>query len=110
MAEDVEVTGNEEGLTKVQKLWKEVKEWKSNWKWSTFLNALVLGLAASLFDSVTDFNFAWSVPEDCGLFYFKNVERMTYTHVDRPPRILSRVRRPPQPCLGTNREVLGRKS
>ena len=97
MAEDVEVTGNEEGLTKVQKLWKEVKEWKSNWKWTTFLNALVLGLAASLFDSVTDFNFAWSVPEDCrnttdssvkpfdkvyvsspcGLLYYKNVERLT---------------------------------
>ena len=53
MAEDVEVTGNEEGLTKVQKLWKEVKEWRSHWRWSTFLNALVLGLATSLFDMVT---------------------------------------------------------
>ena len=104
MAEDVEVTGNEEGWTKAQKLWKEVKEWRSHWKWTTFLNALVLGLAASLFDSVTDFNFAWSVPEDCrnttdssvkpfdkvyvsspcGLFYYKNVERMTYTYIALP--------------------------
>ena len=104
MAEDVEVTGNEEGLTKSQNLWKEVKEWRSHWKWTTFLNALVFGLAASLFDSVTDFNFAWSVPEDCrnttdssvkpfdkvyvsspcGLLYFKNAERLTYTYIAYP--------------------------
>ena len=104
MEEDVEVTEGGEGFTKVQKLWKEVKEWRSHWRWSTFLNALVLGLAASLFDSVTDFNFAWSVPEDCrnttdssvkpfdkvyvsspcGLLYYKNVERLTYTYIAYP--------------------------
>ena len=104
MAEDVEVTGNEEGLTKVQKLWKEVKEWRSNWRWSRFVYVLVLGLGASLFDSLTDFNFAWSVPEDCrnttnssekpfdkvyvsspcGLLYYKNVERLTYTYIAYP--------------------------
>ena len=53
MVENDDVTGNSEGLSKVQKLWKEVKEWRSHWKWSTFLNALDLGLAASLFDMVT---------------------------------------------------------
>ena len=104
MEEDVEVTEDGGGLTKVQKLWKEVKEWRSHWKWTNFLSALVLGLAASLFDSITDFNFAWSVPEDCrnttdssvkpfdkvyvsspcGLFYYKNVERLTYTYIAYP--------------------------
>ena len=39
-------------------LWKEMKEWRKHWKLSTFFNVLVLGLAASLFDSGTDFNFA----------------------------------------------------
>ena len=42
-----------------------MKEWRSNWRWSRFVYVLVLGLGASLFDSLTDFNFAWSVPEDC---------------------------------------------
>ena len=58
MVENDDVTGNSEGLSNVQKLWKEVKEWRSHWKWRKFLNALFLGLAISLFDSVTDFNFA----------------------------------------------------
>ena len=88
----------------MQKLWKEVKEWRSNWRWSRFVYVLVLGLGASLFDSLTDFNFAWSVPEDCrnttnssekpfdkvyvsspcGLLYYKNVERLTYTYIAYP--------------------------
>ena len=65
MAENAEVTENIQGLSSMQKLWKEVKEWRSHWKWRKFLNALFLGLAISFFDSVTDFNFARSVPEDC---------------------------------------------
>ena len=109
MVEDVKVTEDREGLTKVQKLWKEVKEWRSHWSWSRFLNALVLGLAVSLFDSVTDFNFARSVPEDCrnttnssvkpfdkvyvsspcGLLYYKNVERLTYTYIAYPGFLLA---------------------
>ena len=97
MAGNDKVTENSEGLSSLQKLCKEVKEWRSHWRWSRFLNALVLGFAVSLFDSVTDFNFARSVPEDCrnttnssvkpfdkvyvsspcGLLYYKNVERLT---------------------------------
>ena len=104
MVENDDVTGNSEGLSNVQKLWKEVKEWRSHWKWRKFLNSLFLGLAISLFDSVTDFNFAWSVPQDCrnttnssvkpfdkvyvsspcGLLYYKNVERLTYTYIAYP--------------------------
>ena len=81
-----------------------MKEWRSHWKWRKFLNALFLGLAVSLFDSVTDFNFAWSVPQDCrntnnssvkpfdevyvsspcGLLYYKNVERLTFTYIAYP--------------------------
>ena len=49
----------------VGELWKEMKEWRQHWKLSTFFNVLVLGLAASLFDSGTDFNFVWSLPADC---------------------------------------------
>ena len=104
MVDNDDLTGNSEGLSNVQKLWKEVKEWRSHWKWSKFLNALFLGLAISLFDSVTDFNFARSVPQDCrnttnssvkpfdkvyvsspcGLLYYKNVERLTYTYIAYP--------------------------
>ena len=65
MAENAEITEDIQGLSPIQKLWKEVKEWRSNWRWSRFIHVLVLGLGASLFDSLTDFNFAWSVPEDC---------------------------------------------
>ena len=49
----------------MQKLWKMVKMWISNWRWSRFVHVLALGLGAPLFDSLTDFNFAGSVPEDC---------------------------------------------
>ena len=85
---------------RVGELWMEMKEWRKHWKLSTFFSVLVLGLGASLFDSGTDFNFAWSVPADCdwgnasdyckeqdfddiplsspcGLFHFKMVERLT---------------------------------
>ena len=109
MAGNDKVTGNSEGLSSLQKLCKEVKEWRSHWRWSRFLNALVLGLAVSLFDSVTDFNFARSVPEDCrnttnssvkpfdkvfvsspcGLLYYKNVERLTYTYIAYPGFLLA---------------------
>ena len=104
MAENAEVTENIQGLSSMQKLWKEVKEWRSNWRWSRFVYVLVLGLGASLFDSLTDFNFAWSVPEDCRnttnssekpfdkvyvsspcrLLYYKNVERLTLTYIAYP--------------------------
>ena len=47
------------------KMWRELKDWKSNWKKSTFFQALVFGLAASFFDCGTDFYFAWTVPGDC---------------------------------------------
>ena len=60
--------------------------------------------ASALFDSVTDFNFARSVSKDCrnntesskrpfdkvyvplpcGLLYYKNVERLTYTYIAYP--------------------------
>ena len=46
-------------------LWMEVKDWRKHWKLSRFFFALTLGLATSLFDFGADFNFAWSVPEDC---------------------------------------------
>ena len=109
MAGNDKVTENSEGLSSLQKLCKEVKEWRSHWSWSSFLNALVLGLAVSLFDSVADFNFARSVPEDCrnttnssvkpfdkvyvsspcGLLYYKNVERLTYTYIAYPGFLLA---------------------
>ena len=50
----------------VEKLWREIKDWRKHWKLSRFFNVLILGLAASLADSATDFNFTWSVPEACG--------------------------------------------
>ena len=65
MAENAEVTENIQGLSLMQKLWKMVKMWISNWRWSRFVHVLALGLGAPLFDSLTDFNFAGSVPEDC---------------------------------------------
>ena len=77
-------------------------------KLSRFFYALTLGLATSLFDFGADFNFAWSVPEDCGnttatglqtfhkafvsspcgLLYYKNVERLTYTYIAFPGFLL----------------------
>ena len=88
----------------MEELWREVKEWRKHWKLSSFFFALTLGLATSLFDFGIDFNFAWSVPEDCrnttatgvhgfdkafvsspcGLLYYKNVERLTYTYIAYP--------------------------
>ena len=112
MADISDVTRNGESLSKVQKLWRELKEWRIHWRWSRFLYVLVIGLAFALFDSVTDFNFARSVSQDCrnttdsspkpfdkvyvsspcGLLYYKNVERLTYMYiVHRLSRILSRV-------------------
>ena len=81
-----------------ESLWKEVKEWRNYWKSSIFFKALFLGLGASLFDFLTDFNFARSVPEDCanttdnnskpfnlslpcGFIFQKNIERVTYTFI-----------------------------
>ena len=104
MADISDVTRNGESLSKVQKLWREVKEWRIHWRWSRFLYVLVIGLAFALFDSVTDFNFARSVSQDCrnttdsspkpfdkvyvsspcGLLYYKNVERLTYTYIAYP--------------------------
>ena len=70
-----------------------------------FFQVLFLGLAASLFDSGTDFNFAWSVPTACsnrsgcseeenfdldgvtslcGRVPYKVVERLTYTFIAFP--------------------------
>ena len=79
-------------------LWKETKDWRQHWKLSKFLQALFLGLAASIFDLATDFHFARSVEEDCGYggnevfnfsspcgsVHFKNVERVTYTFIAFP--------------------------
>ena len=79
-------------------LWTEVREWRSHWKLSKFLQALILGHAASLFDIATDFHFAESVEEDCGFdevhefdfaspcgsAYYKNVKRATYTFIAFP--------------------------
>ena len=70
---------------------------------------LVFGLATSVFDFGTDFNFAWSVPRDCenttangsqpfdkifvsspcGLLYYKNVERLSYTYIAYPGLFLA---------------------
>ena len=88
-----------------------MKEWRKHWKLSRFFNVLILGLAASLFDSGTDFNFVWSLPADCdwgnatdycrvqdfdniplsspcGLFHYKKVERLTYTFIALPGLLL----------------------
>ena len=86
-------------------LLSEIKDWKKHWKLSRFFHVLIFGLATSLFDSGTDFNFAWSVPETCGLnttecsvqdfdlarvsspcgkFQYKAVERLTYTYIAFP--------------------------
>ena len=87
------------------KLWKELKDWRSNWKKSTFFQALVFGLAASLFDCGTDFYFAWTVPGDCshegaeqdfgtyvstpcGTRNYKSVESLTYTAIALPGILL----------------------
>ena len=73
---------------------------------SRFLYVLILGLAASLADSATDFNFTWSVPEacggssttecsvqyfdlaqvssPCGMFHYKKLERVSYTFIAFP--------------------------
>ena len=83
----------------MKELWGEVKEWRKFWDRHRFVQVLFLGLAASLFDSLTDFNFAQSVETDCntidrwlnstttpfdrsfvsspcGLMYYKTVERL----------------------------------
>ena len=86
-------------------LWKEMKEWRKHWQLGKFFKILFLGLAASLFDSATDFNFAWSVPAacgnrdecsveenfdlsfvstPCGRVNYKAVERLTYTFIAFP--------------------------
>ena len=113
MANDAIEAKHSENVSKVDesqgvllsKLWKEVKDWRTNWTWRIFFKTLFLGLATSLFDSLTDFNFAWSVPDDCrnsttdstskpfdvvyvsspcGFLYYKNVERLTYTFIAYP--------------------------
>ena len=72
MASDIEtvikdgsVRNYETTSSPMEELWGEVKEWKKFWDWHRFVQALFLGLAASLFDSLTDFNFAQSVETDC---------------------------------------------
>ena len=44
-----------EGIN-VGKLWGEMREWRKHWKLSRFLQVLIFGLAASLFDFGTDLN------------------------------------------------------
>ena len=87
------------------KLWSEIKDWKKHWKLSRFFQVLIFGLAVSLFDTGTDFNFVWNVPakchaacsnitecseqdfdfaqvsSPCGMFHYKEVERLTYTYI-----------------------------
>ena len=91
------------------KLLSEMKDWRKHWKLSSFFRVLVLGLVASLADSGTDLNFAWSLPADCGnatdfcsvhdfdlirlsspcgLFHYKKVERLTYTFIAFPGLLL----------------------
>ena len=104
-ARSITIRGKEiEGID-AGKLWKEMKEWRKHWKPSRFFRVLIFGLAASLFDSATDFNFAWSVPKACGLnttecsvqhfdldrvsspcgrMEWKNVERATFTFIAFP--------------------------
>ena len=96
-----------EGI-QVGKLWGEMRDWRKHWKLSRFLQVLIFGLATSLFDSGTDFNFVWKVPEachaacgnitecstqdfdpaqvssPCGMFHYKEVERLTYTYIAFP--------------------------
>ena len=110
MANDAPKAENSADISKVEsesvsfsKLWEEVKDWRTNWTWVGFFKALLLGLAASFFDSATDFNFAWSVPVDCanttlaskpfkvayisstcGLMFYKNVQRLTFTFIAYP--------------------------
>ena len=86
-------------------MWRELKDWKSNWKKSTFFQALVFGLAASFFDCGTDFYFAWTVPGECshegaeldfriyvstpcGTIPFNTVEAWTYTAIALPGILL----------------------
>ena len=110
MANDAFEAENNADISKVgsesvsfSKLWEEVKDWRTNWTWVGFFKALLLGLAASFFDSATDFNFPWSVPVDCanttlaskafkvayifstcGLMFYKNVQRLTFTFIAYP--------------------------
>ena len=84
-------------------IWKEMKEWKKHWSWGRFFLVLTFGLGASLFDFGSDFNFAWSVEDDCGFekterydfdspcgsVHYKNVERLTFTFVAFPGIFLS---------------------
>ena len=89
-------------------MWGEIRDWRKHWKLSRFLQVLIFGLAASLFDTGTDFNFVWNVPEachaasgnitecsvqdfdiaqvssPCGMFHYKEVERLTYTYIAFP--------------------------
>jgi len=102
-----------EGI-QMEDLWKEMKSWRKHWKLNRFFHVLILCLVASIVDSATDFNFAWSVPEDCphlhvyknttensmehfdisyvsspcGIFASENVERLTYTYIAYPGFLL----------------------
>ena len=84
-------------------IWKEMKEWKKHWSWGRFFLVLTFGLGASLFDFGSDFNFAWSVEDDCGFekterydfdspcgsVHYKNAERLTFTFIAYPGIFLS---------------------
>ena len=84
-------------------IWKEMKEWKKHWSWSRFILVLIFGVGASLFDFGSDFNFAWSVEDDCGFgkterydfnspcgsVHYKNAERLTFTFIAYPGIFLS---------------------
>ena len=114
MASDIETKIQDGGMrndettsSPMEELWREVKEWRKFWDRHRFAQVLFLGLAASLFDSLTDFNFAQSVETDCnttdrwlnsttspfdrnfvsspcGLMYYKTVERLTYIFICYP--------------------------
>ena len=90
----------------MKRLWTEIRDWRKHWKLSRFFQVLIFGLAVSLFDTGTDFNFVWNVPEEChaanitecseqdfdfaqvsspcGMFHYKEVERLTYTFIAFP--------------------------
>ena len=67
-SKQTEIVKTEKGTESLQMrlIWKEMKEWRKHWSWGRFFLVLVFGLGASLFDFGTDFNFAWSVEDDCG--------------------------------------------
>ena len=100
---EIAETEKETKNLQMRMIWKEMKEWRKHWSCGIFFLGLVFGLGVSLFDFGTDFNFAWSVEEDCGFeeterynfdspcgsVHYKNAERLTFTFIAYPGIFLS---------------------